>query len=414
MYIPRNIEEKIQNHIARKEYTIITGARQSGKTTLLRELFSEQKKMKKKAFFLSLENIQILSDLNTDPENVFKYAIRPREPFNGSKQNDRVIIFIDEIQYLDRPSNFLKFLYDKYLESLKIVATGSSAFYIDSSFDDSLAGRKRIFNLRTLAFDEYLRFSGQQDLYKELLLIRQHREYVSARKQEIMQIFDEFLVYGGYPVIALENSKAEKIALLRELKNAFLKRDIDESGVINSDAFLKLFVILASQTGNLLNKQELANTIRVDNKTVDHYISVLQKCFHIALVKPFSTNIRKELTKMPKVFLHDTGLRNSLLERFTPLENREDKGAILENYVFNRLTELFEADQIRYWRTTDKKEVDFVVSSDFSTGEAWEVKMDKYPKKTSGFFRFQELYPGFNTRLISYAERENTLHVLKL
>jgi len=161
MYIPRNIEEKIRNHIARKEYTIITGARQTGKTTLLRELFSEQKKNNEKAFFLSLENIQILSDLNADPENIFKYAIRPIEPFNRLKQNDRVIIFIDEIQYLDKPSNFLKFLYDKYLENLKIVATGSSAFYIDSSFDDSLAGRKRIFNLRTLSFDEYLRFSGK-------------------------------------------------------------------------------------------------------------------------------------------------------------------------------------------------------------------------------------------------------------
>ena len=414
MYIPRNIEEKIRNHIARKEYTIITGARQTGKTTLLRELFSEQKKNNEKAFFLSLENIQILSDLNADPENIFKYAIRPIEPFNRLKQKDRVIIFIDEIQYLDKPSNLLKFLYDKYLENLKIVATGSSAFYIDSSFDDSLAGRKRIFNLRTLSFDEYLRFSGKKELYEELLLIRKHREYISARKQEIMQIFEEYLVFGGFPAVALESVTSEKILMLRDLKNSFLKRDIDESGIINSDAFLKLFVILAGQTGNLLNKQELANTIRVDSKTVDHYITVLQKCFHIGLVKPFSTNIRKELTKMPKVFLHDTGLRNSLLERFTSFENREDKGAILENYIFNRLTELFEADQIRYWRTTDKKEIDFVVSSDFSTGQAWEVKMDAYPKKTSGFFRFQELYPKFNTCLITYSERENTQQVLKL
>jgi uncharacterized protein len=414
MYIARNIEEKIRSHITRKEYTIITGARQTGKTTLLRELFSEEKRHNKKAFFISLENIQILSDLNADVENVFKYTIRPREPFNGIEENDRVVLFIDEIQYLDKPSNFLKFLYDKYLENLKIVATGSSAFYIDSSFDDSLAGRKRIFNIRTLAFDEYLRFLKRDELFDELLLIRQHAEYISARRQEIIQIFDEFLVFGGYPAIALEANKSEKIALLRDLKNSFLKRDIDESGIINTDAFLKLFVILASQTGNLLNKNELANTIRVDSKTIDHYITVLQKCFHISLLKPFSTNIRKELTKMPKVFLHDIGLRNSLLERFTPFDNREDKGAVLENYVFNRLTELFEADTIRYWRTTDKKEVDFVVSSDFSSGHAWEVKMDAKHKPSSGFFRFQELYPTFTTRLISYTQQDNALQILKL
>lgn len=414
MYIDRNIEEKIRSHIARKEFTIITGARQTGKTTLLRELFTEQKKTNKKTFFLSLENIQILSELNKDPENIFKYAVRPTDSFDAASKNERVLIFIDEIQYLARPSNFLKFMYDKYLENLKIVATGSSAFYIDSSFDDSLAGRKRIFNIKTLAFDEYLRFTRQDRLKEELLLIRQYPEYVSAHQSEIMQIFNEFLVYGGYPAVALENNRSEKIALLKDLKNSFLKRDIDESGILNSDAFVKLFVILASQTGNLLNKNELANTIRVDSKTVEHYITVLQKCFHIGLVKPFSTNLRKELTKMPKVYLFDIGLRNSLLERFTPFENREDKGAILENYVFNRLSELYEEDIIRYWRTIDKKEVDFVVAADFSEGNAWEVKMEGQPKKTSGFYQFQQFYPNITTRLLTYVYKNDTQHVLKL
>ncbi len=414
MYITRIIEEEIRKHLTRKEYTIITGARQSGKTTLLRELFSEKKRNKEKAFFLSMENFQMLSDLNADPENVFKYALRPRDPFSDHDPKDRVIIFIDEIQYLDRPSGFLKYVYDKYLGNLKIVATGSSAFYIDSSFDDSLAGRKRIFHLKTLSFGEYLKFIEREELFDELTLIRQHEKYVSAHRQEIMEVFDDYLVFGGYPAVALEREKSERIALLRDLKNSFLKRDIDESGIINSDAFLKLFVILASQTGNLLNKQELANTIRVDNKTVDHYITVLQKCFHITLVKPFSTNIRKELTKMPKVFLLDNGLRNSLLERFTAIESREDKGAILENYVYNRLTELHEADKIRYWRTADQKKMDFVVSSDFSTGQAWEVKMDGYPKKTSGYFLFQVLYPGIAAGVLTYSGHENTVHVLKI
>jgi predicted AAA+ superfamily ATPase len=361
-----------------------------------------------------MEDMQILSDINANPEHIFKYILRPDEPGIMEENNSPVMVFIDEIQYLDRPSNFLKFLYDKYLEKLKIVATGSSAFYIDSSFDDSLAGRKRIFNLKTLSFDEYLRFKDKDDMHRELGFIRQQPEYISNQRTEIMELFDEYLVFGGYPAVALENDPDEKIALLKDLKNSFLKSDIEEAGIINSEAFVKLFTILANQTGNLVNKNELSNTIKVDNKTIDHHIVVLQKCFHIGLVKPFFTNIRKELTKMPKVFLLDLGLRNSLIDRFSKFEYREDKGSIFENYVFNRLTELFENDQIRYWRTTDKKEIDFVVTADFATGQAFEAKIDARLKKSDGFFRFKELYPDFSTRLITYNDHNSSTHILKL
>jgi len=414
MYIPRNIEEKIRKHLSRKEYTIITGARQTGKTTILRELFAEQSRINTQAFFISFENLQVLTDVNADTENIFKYAVRPKDPLHDPRESERVMIFIDEIQYLTNPSNFLKYLYDKYLDNLKIVATGSSAFYIDSSFDDSLAGRKRIFHIKTLAFDEYLIFNERDDLVNELKLIRENAEYVSTRRNEITGIFNEYLVYGGYPAVALEADQQEKISLLKDLRNSFLKRDIEESGIKNTESFLKLFVILAAQTGNLLNKNELSNTIGVDQKTIDHYILVLQKCFHISLVKPFSTNIRKELTKMPKVFLNDTGMRNSLLDRFNNFSGRDDNGALLENYVFNRLDELHENEHIRYWRTADKKELDFVVSADFESGKAWEVKMDARLKKSSGFYLFRELYPKIITRLITYHEREEAIQVLKL
>ncbi len=414
MYIPRNIEKKINKHLSRKEYTIITGARQTGKTTILRKLFEDQKRQSEKVFFISLENLQIMSELNANVENVFKYAIRPTDPYHDSVDSERVFIFIDEIQYLNNPSNFLKYLYDKYQNSLKIVATGSSAFYIDSSFDDSLAGRKRIFYIKTLSFDEYLIFKGRDDLFKELTLIRDNKEYISVKKDEIIGIFNEFLVFGGYPAVALEKDYQEKRELLKDLRNSFLKRDIDESGIHNTDSFLKLFVLLASQTGNLVNKNELANTIGMDQKTIDHYLIVLQKCFHISLVKPFSTNKRKELTKMPKVFLNDNGLRNSLLDRFNNFTDRDDNGDLLENYIFKRLTELYDTEYIRYWRTADKKEVDFVVSSDFTSGKAYEVKMDARLKKSSGFYLFQEIYPGIDTHLITYHDRDNAIQVLKV
>jgi len=116
---------------------------------------------------------------------------------------------------------------------------------------------------------------------------------------------------------------------------------------------------------------------------------------------------------MPKVFLNDTGMRNSLLDRFNGFAEREDNGALLENYVFNRLGELYESEHIRYWRTADKKEVDFVVTADFESGKAWEVKMDARLKKSSGFYLFREMYPKIITRLITCHDRDEAIQVLK-
>jgi uncharacterized protein len=414
MYIQRNIHSKVAKHLNRKEYTIITGARQTGKTSLLRELYNNLKKENVKAFFITFENLEILQSINKHPENVFKYALRPESPDKSAGDISRVVIFIDEIQYADNPSNFLKYLFDKYQENLKIVATGSSAFYIDSNFDDSLAGRKRLFILRTLSFDEYLKFNDLDELGHELTLLRQQHDYISAKKNELLDVFDQYLVFGGYPAVALEKELDEKIELLKDIKNSFLKRDIEESGVTNQDAFFKLFSLLADQISNLLNKNELSNTVGIDNKTVDHYLSILKKCFHIELVKPFSTNLRKELTKMPKVFFSDNGMRNTLLNRFNVFADRGDKGALLENFVFKRLTEIEDPESIRFWRTTDQKEIDFVLTSDFLTGKAYEVKMDSRIRTKSGMKKFTSLYPNFELKLITYQFSENSYQVLKL
>ena len=127
------------------------------------------------------------------------------------------------------------------------MATGSSAFYIDKKFSDSLAGRKRIFELKTLSFEEWLSFRKQDELYNELLNIRQRSEYISISYREILDMFHEYLIYGGYPAIVLENKKDEKILLLKELKDSFLKKDMDESGISYPDKFYNFLTILADR-----------------------------------------------------------------------------------------------------------------------------------------------------------------------
>jgi len=258
---------------------------------------------------------------------------------------------------------------------LKIIATGSSAFYFDKKFTDSLSGSKRVFELKTLSFKEWLEFKQLTHLSSELEIIRVREDYTSTSHRELMEMLNEYLVFGGYPAVVLEYDKDEKIRILKEIKDSFLKRDIDDSGVSNPDKFYNLLSILAGQIGNLVNRNELSSTIGEDHKTIDKYFYVLRNCFHIELIKPFFSNLRKELTKMPKLYFKDEGLRNVALNRFFDFNIREDQGALIENFVYKRLSEIFDRDAINYWRTSSHKEIDFIISTSYRQGLTYEVKL---------------------------------------
>ncbi len=401
MMKPRNIYPGILEHLKRKEFTIITGARQTGKTTILKQLYDHLKNKGKKVWFLTFEKIDVLQKINEDPENIFQFTARPENALEKI-QNEPYYILIDEVQYAANPSNFLKLLFDIYSPNLKIIATGSSSFYIDNKFKDSLAGRKKIFTLRTLSFDEFLVFKDLQNLYDELIQIRKVPEYLSLRSNEIMELFDEYMKFGGYPAVVLSDKVEEKIEILDEIKNSYIKRDILESKVENEQKFYQLMFVLASQTGNLLNRFELSKSLKIDVKTVDKYIYVLQKCFHISLIKPFHGNLKKELLKMPKVFYNDLGLRNLLINNFTDISVRQDRGQLLENYVFIRLLEIYREDNIRFWRTADQKEVDFVVNDHFGNSLAYEVKFGSNNLKKNKYNKFLQSYPDIPFRFITY------------
>lgn len=377
----------ISNHISKREFTILIGARQIGKSTLLKQLFEELKHKGEAVFFLNLDRKDILEELNQNPENLLKMC-----PLQSDK---KIIVFIDEIQYLDDATNFLKLLFDEYSTQLKIVATGSSAFYIDRQFNDSLVGRKKIFQMGTLDFEEFLLFKNRADLVNEISQFKSKKKSKSIQENLLWAYMDEFINYGGYPAVVLEENVEDKIELLREIRDSYIKRDVLESGITDETKFYRMLMLLASQTGNLLNVNEISNTLRISNATVENYLYVLQKCFHITLLKPFYANLRKELTKMPKVYINDLGLRNVLINYFSPLEQRADKGAVLENFSFRLLSERFEEDQIKYWRTADGNEVDFVIETSYLKGFAVEIKFSEQEAKMSKYNKFIQNYPDF-------------------
>ena len=386
----RKLFKDLQAHIEKKEFSIITGARQTGKSTLLRQMEAYCRQMNMPVIFLNLENKTILAELDENPLNILKFI-----PVSGKK----TVVLVDEVQYLKDPSNFLKILYDEHSEQIKVVATGSSAFYIDNKFRDSLAGRKKLFHLRACSFDEYLFINGKSELHEEMNHLIKIKDYKSTLIDLLRIEWESFMIFGGYPAVITEPDRQEKINRLKEIRDSFVKRDILESGVMNEISFYNLFRILAGQTGSLVNVNELSSTLRIKNDTVDNYLNVMRKCFYIALTRPFFRNLRKELIRMPKVFLSDTGLRNCLLNNFQPLAERTDKGELWENTVFRILDDKYGMDAIQYWRTSGGNEVDFVISVDDKL-RAIEVKYDINQIKKSKYKLFMETYPEIPLQFI--------------
>lgn len=368
---------------------------------MLKYLFRQLTESRKRVYYISFEDPRVLHAINQHPEKLLNFLKERPNPIMQGKQEKPIFVVLDEVQYADEPTNFLKYLFDTNESNLKIIATGSSAFYIDRKFTDSLAGRKRIFNLHPLSFDEFLAFKDAAEMLTEIEALQQEKGYESREIEHLNFYFHEYLTYGGYPEIVLEKDLEEKVQLLAELKNAYIKRDLLESNIANEGKFYLLLQILADQVGNLINKQELGTTIQLDAKTIDNYLYILQKCYHVQLLKPFFRNVRKELTRMPKVFLNDLGLRNSLLNRFGDIASRADKGALLENYFYLQLRQKYSLDQIKFWRTADKHEVDFVIEESFGQGKAYEVKWNPLMFKPNKYKKFAEAYETYPLSVLS-------------
>lgn len=385
MNIKRDIVEQLIKDLDSQEIVILTGPRQVGKTTALHQVEKYLLSQNKISYFLNLEDPDYLKILNESPKNIFQIF-----PIDLTVKN---YIFIDEIQYLDNPTNFLKYLFDEYKGKLKLIVSGSSAFYLDKKFKDSLAGRKKLRQIYSLDLREFLRFRNEENLSEKDL-----GKLSLSESAKLDRLYIEYVTWGGYPRVVLALSNEEKKEILRELVFSYIKKDIFEARIRHDEDVYRLLKILARQVGSLVNSSELANTLGVSKTAIDNYLYVLQKSFHIQLIRPFYKNLRKELTKMPKVFFTDLGIRNFLVNDFQTLFVRNDKGELLENAVFRQLVDRYGVDEIRFWRTTSKKEVDFVVESE---SLAYEVKTERKRVRRSKYKEFEESYPEIRLEFVS-------------
>jgi predicted AAA+ superfamily ATPase len=379
--IVRNLFRPLIQHLSKKEFTVMTGARQTGKSTLLKQLDEHCQKMGMPTIFLNLENKDVVTHLNESPLNLLSHLPVTEE---------RTVVFIDDIQNLQDPVNFLKLLYDESAEKIKIVAAGSKAFNMDRSFNDSLAFQ--VFWLRTCSFDEYLQLKDMPDLLKEVTRLRTLKTAKSLYIHILKHEWDAYMLYGGYPTVITEPDEQAKIERLADIRDSYLKRDIQDTDIPNETTLYQLFRILAGQSGDLLNIQELSVTLNEKPETIERLVAILQNCFYISLVKPFYRNVRKEITNMSKVYLLDTGMLNSLVNNFKPIIRRADNGMIWETMCYKLLCERYRPKDILFWRTTGGTEVDFVLPY-MEIPCAMDIKYDKASIKPAQYKRFNKTYP---------------------
>jgi len=393
----RHIVSQIMQRMELDELVLLTGARQTGKTTAIEQIAGHLQKKGCEVYYLTLEDPEYLRILNGHPDNLWQ--ILPR------KERARIFVLIDEIQYLENPTNFLKYHYDLNRQKLKLIVTGSSGFYLDRHFDDSLAGRKKLYTLPTLSFEEFLLFKGRSELAAKIAALDATNPDLRAipliQRREILALSDEYLIYGGYPAVVLAPTNALKQEILFELFSSYLKRDFLESGISNATGIYHLLKLLAFQTGSELNKSSLATELGINRLSLDNMMHVLQKTFHIALITPYFSGHPKELRKMPKLYFMDLGLLNTVLRKFGLPAEREDRGRLYENYIFRYFSDTNPNSDIQFWRTQGGNEVDFIIGGQ----KAYEVKWNGKHLNPKRFELFRNTYPELDLQFVA---RENS------
>jgi len=348
--IQRDLLDKLKSHLDRKEISFITGPRQAGKTTLMLILKSYLEKRGENTVFLSL-------DIENDKQYFVSQdtLIRKIKLEVGDK---RAFVFIDEIQRKENAGVFLKGIYDMGL-AYKFIISGSGSVELKEKIHESLAGRKRMFELSTLSFEEFVNFKTGYK-YKDNL-----SEYFSVDQHKAVQLLDEYLNFGGYPAVVLEDLQKEKEEIINEIYQSYMEKDISYLlKVKKTEDFTNSVKVLSAQIGCLLNVSEVSRTLGISQKTVKDYLWYLQKTFIVERVAPFFRNIRKEITKASVFYFYDLGLRNFAVGLFGNVNNFRDKGILFENFVFNILREKTKntSAKVNFWRTKDGAKVDFIIN----------------------------------------------------
>ena len=357
MYIERQLSAEIKPFLAKRETISIVGSRQAGKTTFIENLAQEFKQRNKKVKFITFEKREDLNLFNNDIESFKKIA----EQYG--------VVIIDEFQYSQEGGQKLKYLYDT--TKVKFIISGSSSLELTFQTGKYMVGRLHEFLLTPFSFREFLSARDQEisDVLKDKInnnpfVFKMKNGFGEEINNRLAKLFEEYIIYGGYPAVVLSNTTEEKQKILEGIYSKYLLKDIKDLLRLATDQELeKLVKLLSGQISNIIQYRELADSSGLPYKELKKHLSILEKTFIISLVRPFFTNKRTELVKNPKVYFNDSGLRNFSLDDFRSLDVRNDAGAMAENHGYNLLAGIFKRN-VKYWRTKARAEVDFVIEKE--------------------------------------------------
>ncbi len=371
MYVHREVEKVFEKLKGVYNILAIVGARQAGKTTLLKKMLEENN-----GIYLSMDDPDVKELFDADIKKFEKQYLKP----------DR-IVGIDEIQYGRDAGIKLKYLADK---GYRLWTTSSSEIILGKDVLSYLVGRVSIIRLYPFSLEEFMRAKGIEEVTEKIMT----------------RIVWEHMMYGGYPKVVLTEDVELKERILRDLFETTLLKDISKTfSVEDLDTLEKLVRYLATTTGQLISYDTICSTLNISFLTLKKYLDALEKSYIIKRVLPYYTNKTKELYKTPKIYFVDTGIRNMLLKNYPA----EVDGRTFENYVFTEL--LKKGLEVKYWRTKSKAEVDFVLEKKNEIIPV-EVKVSMTtPKLSRSMLSFIKTYKPKEAFLVYYKGEKKEIRV---
>lgn len=374
MFYNRILTEVVDGKVGKQKVILIFGTRRTGKSFLVKEIF---KKHQEDALILQGEDISVQEILKNRTISNYQNFLK------GKK-----LLIIDEAQVIPEIGKILKLMIDN-IEPLTIIATGSSSFDLQNSSGEPLVGRNLTYQL--------FPFSQEEISQKENLLDTQNN-------------LEERLVYGSYPeIFHLETLEEKQVYLQTIVENYLLKDILAFENVKGSKILVQLLQLLAWQVGNLVSTVELGNTLQINKATVERYLDLLSKVYIIYPLSGFQKNLRKEITKSKKWYFYDNGIRNALINNFSPLVFRNDQGLLWEQYILSERRKYqsyhLQRREYYFWRTYDGQEIDQVEIDNYQKIILLECKWkDKKVKIPTAFQKAYENFDFFAINSQNYLE----------
>lgn len=369
--IKRKYLAEITAWLKKEKILILKWARQVWKTTILKEVESYiQKQNLWKTVFLYADRIDN-QDIFASPSSFLSYL-----KYNFDFPNQFIFVFIDEFQFIDNAGLFLKNIFDLYKNKLQIIVSWSSSLEITKN-SEFLTGRAIDFSIDRVSFWEFFCFNTAKENIPSFTLDGENRlrEFYSVYKTQLENDFLMYLTYGWYPEVLIQQDNSVKERILSQIIETYISKDIVHFLKIeNVQAFNNLVKLLSSNIWNLLNIHEVSSTLNTSMQTVNKYVDILEGTFVFSRVLPFFKNVRKELSKMPKIYVEDLWIKSYSLREFPSIRQKIDLWSEVENFIYNELSKKVEKKQIYFYRTIAKAEIDFVVEKKFGSYLLFEVR----------------------------------------